>query len=97
MQIIAADSVDAVKIGMRGSAEIVAAVAEAVPSAPLVLDPVLVSSSGHVLLDAQGIDALISDILPRTTLLTPNLPELRMLFLRLGLGQKSTKAPASAG
>lgn len=86
-QIMAAGSVGAVKIGMLGSAEIVSAVAEALPSAPLVLDPVLASSSGHALLDAQGIDALISDILPRTTLLTPNLPELRMLALRLGLGQ----------
>lgn len=86
-QVRAAGRVGAVKIGMLGSAEIVAVVAEALPSAPLVLDPVLASSSGYALLDARGIDALISDILPRTTLLTPNLPELRMLSLRLGLGE----------
>jgi len=86
-QVRAAGRVGAVKIGMLGSAEIVAAVAEALPSAPLVLDPVLVSSSGHALLFEPGMDTLITNLLPLTTLLTPNLPELRMLSLRLGLGE----------
>lgn len=84
-QVGAAGSVDAVKIGMLGSAPVVAAVAGALPCAPLVLDPVLASTSGHALLDARGMDALIADLLPRTAVLTPNLPELRMLSLRLGL------------
>ncbi|OWU67059.1 hypothetical protein ATO2_16720 [Roseovarius sp. 22II1-1F6A] len=91
-QVRAAGRVGAVKIGMLGSAEIVAAVANALPAAPLVLDPVLGSSSGHALLDDQGIDALISDLLPRTTLLTPNLPELQRLSHRLGLGEHVDEA-----
>ncbi|WP_068304703.1 hydroxymethylpyrimidine/phosphomethylpyrimidine kinase [Pararhodobacter sp. CCB-MM2] len=90
-QIRAAGRVGAIKIGMLGSAGIVTAVAEALSDAPLVLDPVLASSSGHVLLDAPGIEAMISDILPRTTLMTPNLPELRMLSMRLGLGENANE------
>lgn len=86
-QIRSAGSVEAIKIGMLGSADIVAAVARALPPAPLVLDPVLASSSGHPLLDEPGIETLINNLLPLTTLLTPNMPELRMLSLRLGLGE----------
>jgi len=73
----------AIKIGMLGSAAIVAAVAaelgarERLP--PLVLDPVLVSTSGAVLLDAEGRQALLELLLPRTTVITPNVPELAAL------------------
>ncbi|WP_054301666.1 bifunctional hydroxymethylpyrimidine kinase/phosphomethylpyrimidine kinase [Gemmobacter sp. LW-1] len=78
-QIRAAGRVDAVKIGMLASAAIVEAVAAALPQAPVVLDPVLASSSGHPLLDPQGVAALLRLLLPRVTLLTPNLPELQAL------------------
>ena len=84
-QVRASGRVSAVKVGMLGSAEIVAAVAAALPSAPLVLDPVLMSSSGYALIDDAGLDTLIADLLTRTTLLTPNLPELGMLSRRLAL------------
>jgi hydroxymethylpyrimidine/phosphomethylpyrimidine kinase len=75
--------VDAVKIGMLGSAEIVAAVDEALdllePGTPVVIDPVMVSESGAVLLDRAARHALADTLLPRADVITPNLPEARVL------------------
>ena len=72
---------DAIKIGMLGSGRIAAAVADALEdvSLPLVLDPVLLSSSGTRLLDAEGVAVLKSRLLPRAALVTPNLPEAEAL------------------
>ncbi len=70
--------VDAVKIGMLGSPEIIAAVASALKTykpAHVVVDPVMVSSSGRRLLSRQAIKAMIADIFPLASLLTPNLDE----------------------
>lgn len=75
--------IDAVKIGMLATAETVRAVAEALaPHAqlPVVLDPVLASSSGTALLDGPGREALRAILLPRVTLLTPNIPEAAVLL-----------------
>jgi hydroxymethylpyrimidine/phosphomethylpyrimidine kinase len=75
--------VDAVKIGMLGTAGIVAAVDEALdllePGTPVVIDPVMVSESGAVLLDGAARVALVDTLLPRATVITPNLPEARVL------------------
>ncbi len=74
--------VDAVKIGMLGSAETVAAVREALdslPGVPVVIDPVMVAESGAVLLDDAARAALIELLLPLATVITPNLPEARVL------------------
>jgi hydroxymethylpyrimidine/phosphomethylpyrimidine kinase len=75
--------VDAVKIGMLGTEEIVAAVDEALdllePGTPIVIDPVMVSESGAVLLDAGARRALMDTLLPRADVITPNLPEARVL------------------
>jgi hydroxymethylpyrimidine/phosphomethylpyrimidine kinase len=75
--------VDAVKIGMLGTAEIVAAVREALgllaPGTPVVLDPVMVAESGAVLLDEDAREALVEQLLPLATVITPNLPEARVL------------------
>jgi hydroxymethylpyrimidine/phosphomethylpyrimidine kinase len=75
--------VDAVKIGMLGSAEIIAAVEEALdllePGTPVVIDPVMVSESGAVLLDPAARRALADTLLPRADVITPNLPEARVL------------------
>jgi hydroxymethylpyrimidine/phosphomethylpyrimidine kinase len=75
--------VDAVKIGMLGTSEIVAAVDEALdllePGTPVVIDPVMVSESGAVLLDQEARQALIDTLLPRADVITPNLPEARVL------------------
>ena len=73
----------AVKVGMLGGAAIVAAVSGALPPRerlPLVLDPVLAATSGGTLLDDAGRAALIALLLPRATLLTPNIPEAALLL-----------------
>jgi len=72
---------DAIKIGMLGGGPIVAAVADVLENValPLVLDPVLVSSSGRPLLDNHGIGTLKSRLLPRALLVTPNWPECEVL------------------
>jgi hydroxymethylpyrimidine/phosphomethylpyrimidine kinase len=75
--------VDAVKVGMLGTQEVVAAVDDALdllePGTPVVVDPVMVSESGAVLLDAEARRALIDTLLPRADVITPNLPEARVL------------------
>jgi hydroxymethylpyrimidine/phosphomethylpyrimidine kinase len=85
--------VDAVKVGMLGSAETVSAVAEAIdllPGIPVVVDPVMVAESGAPLLDADARDALLA-LLPRATVVTPNLLEARALA---GAGAARTLASA---
>jgi hydroxymethylpyrimidine/phosphomethylpyrimidine kinase len=79
--------VDAVKIGMLGSASTVDAVVEAlgyVGEAPVVIDPVMVAESGAVLLDVEARRALIERLLPLSAVATPNIPEARELT---GLGE----------
>jgi hydroxymethylpyrimidine/phosphomethylpyrimidine kinase len=75
--------VDVVKVGMLGSAEVALAIAQAIDElpagTPVVVDPVMVAESGARLLDDDAQRALIGEILPRTTVLTPNLPEARVL------------------
>jgi hydroxymethylpyrimidine/phosphomethylpyrimidine kinase len=74
--------VDAVKIGMLGNAETIAAVERAldlVPEAPVVLDPVIVAESGARLLDQAAEEALRSALVPRVTVVTPNLSEAAVL------------------
>jgi hydroxymethylpyrimidine/phosphomethylpyrimidine kinase len=76
--------VDAVKIGMLGTVATIEAVAEALdalpPHTPVVLDPVMVSESGAELLEPSARAALVEQIVPRSTVLTPNLPEARALL-----------------
>ncbi len=80
--------VDAVKIGMLGTAETVRAVREALellrPGTPIVLDPVMVSESGAVLLDEPARAAIVEELLPRVTVITPNVPEARVLAQTAG-------------
>jgi len=74
--------VDAVKVGMLGTAETVKAVVEAldvVGDAPVVVDPVMVAESGAVLLDDEAKTALVERLLPLATVVTPNIPEARAL------------------
>jgi hydroxymethylpyrimidine/phosphomethylpyrimidine kinase len=75
--------VDAVKIGMVGSARATEAVARALDElphgTPVVLDPVMVAESGARLLEADAEDALRDLLLPRATVATPNLLEARVL------------------
>jgi hydroxymethylpyrimidine/phosphomethylpyrimidine kinase len=75
--------VDAVKVGMLGSVETVRAVAAALdvlpPRTPIVVDPVMVAESGATLLDVDARDALVELIVARASVITPNLPEARVL------------------
>ena len=72
---------DAIKTGMLKDADIIAAVADELPAGvPIVVDPVMVAKGGAALLDPAAIDALRWLLLPRTTLLTPNLPEAEALL-----------------
>ena len=70
-----------IKIGMLSNAEIVVAVAEALSqySIPIILDPVIVSTSGHRLLSAEAEKILKQRLLPMSTLITPNNPEMETL------------------
>lgn len=68
--------VDAIKLGMLTSAEIVSAVADNLPiEVPVILDPVMISTSGSALLPDTAITVLTKKLLPRAALITPNLPE----------------------
>ncbi len=75
-------SVNAVKIGMLSSPEIISVVANGLKDfdGPIVLDPVMVAKSGDALLKDEAVSALISDLLPLATVLTPNLPEAAKLL-----------------
>ena len=72
----------AVKSGMLGTAALVATVAERIRGHGLdnyVLDPVMVSTSGHRLLDDGAVDEIRNDLIPLATVVTPNLQEARIL------------------
>jgi hydroxymethylpyrimidine/phosphomethylpyrimidine kinase len=75
--------IDAVKIGMLGTASTIRAVRRAldeIPTGtPIVLDPVMVSESGAALLEPGAIEALIELLIPRVAVVTPNVPEARVL------------------
>lgn len=73
---------DAVKIGMLGSAAVIQAVAQRLRfyhTENIVLDPVMVSTSGHRLLDEQAIELLKQELFPLARVITPNLPEAEAL------------------
>ncbi len=74
--------VAAIKLGMLGSTEAVAAIAEVVsdyPDIPLILDPVLASGRGDALSNDDLVAAIRDLLLPQTTVLTPNSLEARRL------------------
>ncbi|MDO8842181.1 bifunctional hydroxymethylpyrimidine kinase/phosphomethylpyrimidine kinase, partial [Methanocalculus sp.] len=73
-------SVGVWKTGMLGNVGVIEAVIDSVPSdALLVLDPVLVSTSGHRLLSEDAQRLLIEGLIPRATVVTPNIPEAEVL------------------
>jgi hydroxymethylpyrimidine/phosphomethylpyrimidine kinase len=76
---------DSVKIGMLHAPEIVRTVAEAIDRHALknvVFDPVMVATSGAVLIDQSAIDVLVHELFPRVTVITPNLDEAALLVGR---------------
>lgn len=71
----------AIKIGMLANAEVAEAVADALAliSRPIILDPVMVSSSGHRLLSVEAQEVVVRRLLPISELVTPNIPEMAAL------------------
>lgn len=78
------DDIDigAVKIGMLATPDVIRAVADALAGrdVPVVLDPVMVAKSGDALLAEDAMAALVSELMPRADLITPNLPEAARLL-----------------
>lgn len=74
--------IGAVKIGMLASVEVIEAVADALEgyTGPIVLDPVMIAKSGDALLANDAVSALRENLLPRATVLTPNIPEAACLL-----------------
>ena len=97
--------VDAVKVGMLGTIETVEAVLEALDllpaNVPVVIDPVMVSESGAVLLEPDARRGLVARLLPRATVVTPNIAEARAIAELAGvhadrLGDEDIEALARA-
>ena len=85
---------DAVKIGITGTADVVFSLAKLINAYTpqfVVLDPVMISSSGHRLMDKEAEGALKSKLMPLCSLITPNIPEALSL---LKLSPDTTTAPA---
>lgn len=90
--------VDAVKIGMLHAPEIVQVVAQALDRHRLpqvVLDPVMIATSGAVLIDQPAVQALVEALFPRVDLITPNLDEAGFLVGR-SLSSEADMASAAA-
>ena len=82
---------DAVKIGMLHSAEVVDLVARMIEKygiRNLVLDPVMVSTSGHRLIEETAIEVIKEKLMPLVRVLTPNVPEAEMLIGRTISGEE---------
>ncbi|KMK66201.1 bifunctional hydroxymethylpyrimidine kinase/phosphomethylpyrimidine kinase [Puniceibacterium sp. IMCC21224] len=88
--------VRAIKIGMLFSPAIIDAVAQALQDTdiPLVLDPVMIAKSGDALLQEDAMAAMIEQLFPRATLITPNLPEAARLVPHLADAAPRTQAEA---
>ena len=83
--------VDAVKVGMLANADIVTILVEAIDKYKLkniVLDTVLVSSSGKILLEEDAIALMVKELFPRVDLITPNIPEVNRLIHANYLGEE---------
>ena len=89
--------IGAVKTGMLGSAAVTKLVAKEMRTrkpAWLVVDPVMISTSGARLLDEDAVQAMVDELIPLADILTPNLPEAEAL---LGRKLRKTKDFDSAG
>jgi len=87
---------DAVKIGMAASAELIAVIADRLKhygAKHVVVDPVMVATSGSALMKGNAVKALMDELLPAATLVTPNIPEAQVLS---GLTVKSKEEMIAA-
>jgi hydroxymethylpyrimidine/phosphomethylpyrimidine kinase len=86
---------DAVKTGMVASSELIKTIAAAVKSYSiknLVVDPVMVATSGSKLISEEAIDTLKKELLPLARVITPNIPEAEVLLENSGLSALDSKA-----
>jgi hydroxymethylpyrimidine/phosphomethylpyrimidine kinase len=73
-------TIGACKTGMLGSPGVIRAIADILPDEiPLVVDPVIISSSGYRLLPKNGVETLVRILIPRAAVVTPNLEEAAIL------------------
>ncbi len=91
---------DCVKTGMLHDIAVIESVARELDQraggVPLVVDPVMVSQSGHRLITDEAVDRLRGVLLPRATILTPNLPEAEVLLGRAIEGREAMAGAAAA-
>lgn len=92
---------DAIKIGMVNDCDTIRAIAETLKKYQesflhLVIDPVMVSTSGCRLMQEDALDVFITELLPLATLLTPNIPEAEILANRKIENVEDIKAAAAA-
>ncbi len=88
---------DAVKIGMVGSEKLIGVIAErlrAHGAENIVVDPVMIATSGARLIDSDAISALKAELMPLATLVTPNIPEAEVLSGRRIAGETDMIAAA---
>ena len=87
---------DAVKIGMVSSAELIKVIAERLRyyhARNVVVDPVMVSTSGSALMKTDAVQTLTAELMPLAAVITPNIPEAQILS---GLTIESTEAMQTA-
>lgn len=92
---------DAIKIGMVNDCDTIRAIAETLKKYQesfqhLVIDPVMISTSGCRLMQEDALDVFITELLPLATLLTPNIPEAEILANRKIENAEDIKAAAAA-
>lgn len=89
---------DTVKTGMLHSADVVAEVSQTLKDlefkGPIIVDPVMVASSGDRLLDDRAVNLIKNDLIPMAALVTPNLPEAKVLT---GLNVETNEEMQAAG
>lgn len=88
---------DAIKIGMLHSSEVMLTVRDclsAYGNRNIVLDPVMVSTSGHKLMEDSAIETLINELMPCARIITPNIPEAEIILGRKIGGQNELTACA---
>lgn len=92
--------IDAIKIGMLANKElikVVVAFLQKHKDVPVVLDPIIQSSSGKALLNEDATNYLLQQLVPLSRLMTPNLPELNRLLSRQFLGRSEELCEILAG
>jgi len=87
---------DCIKIGMLANAGIVRVVAERIAKyriEKVVIDPVMTSTNGNILLDERGREALVRELFPLGYVITPNIPESEILTKKKIGGVPDMKRP----